>query len=228
MQERLLVSLGVQTAPLALVYGYSSAATLALRWAALFPQFATKTAAVCGVLELDPTTKVALEAMEMCLRCDTEPLGAAGWYEAGPGQRAFVQTLAAWSLGEDTLNKPRFLEALGYATGQELIASCFERHLLQKHPLDLIAELSMWRLAGRSQAEASSITGRVLYVAGDRDRLITPTAVRDEAERITGTALVVPLPSVWGHKAGDTGRPGLEGEAVALATHVSQLLGRRR
>ena len=83
------------------------------------------------------------------------------------------------------------------------------------------------QFSGDLGAALAAITARTLVMPCSTDRYFTEEEVRDEVAMMDpARAMLAPIVSDWGHRAGDPHRPGQEADAEYLRQHVHDLLAR--
>ena len=152
---------------------------------------------------------------------------ASGAFAAPPerGLRAFARIYSGWGVGAGFYAEQTW-RGLGFASFEEFVARSYEGGFSGAHPSDLLAQLQTWRSArpGATDDELSRVTASVLLVPCDQDRYFSAADVEAREGRLIPGAVVRPLVSPWGHRAGDPHRPGQERDAEALRALVGPFL----
>ena len=202
---------------LACVYGFSMGAQQSYHWAALFPEMVDRAIVVCGSARTAEHNKVFLLSLLATLEAAPEHLGN-GRFSAEPGAalRAFARIYAAWAMSQDWYRAGLHLSSSGAASLDEFLDQHWAPGFTRRKAADLYAQAMTWlhadiaddpRYGGDLVAALGSITARVLLVPSRTD-LYFPVA--DNADEIAHLrhAELRPIPSIWGHRAGNpTGEP---------------------
>jgi homoserine O-acetyltransferase len=194
----------------ALVYGWSMGAMQAYHWGALFPEAVERIAVVCGAARCSPHNQVFLQGAIAALTAD-------GAYRDGVfteppirGFRALGRVYAGWALSQ-TFYRQELWRGLGASSLEDYLVTFWEANFARRHAADLIAQFDMWQAADISAnalyekdlAKAlSSIEARTLLMPGDHD-LYFQLADNELEMRHLRKAELAPIPSVWGHRAGN-------------------------
>jgi homoserine O-acetyltransferase len=215
---------------LKLVYGWSMGAMQAYHWAALFPQAVERIAGVCGAARCAPRNHVFIEGAASALRAD--PALRDGLFEEVPvrGLRAMGRVYAGWALSQ-TFYRQELWRTLGAASLEDFMVSGWETNFARRDPLDLLAQFRTWQhgdiaanaLYGGDLPKAlAAIEAQVLLMPGDHDLYFQVDDNRLELEHLKRGTLM-PIPSVWGHRAGNPGAAQPEDRAF-IEQHVGALL----
>ena len=229
-QERLLRErFGITR--LALVYGWSMGGQQALHWGALFPDRVASICAVCTSARTSPHNKVFLEGIRATLTAD------AAWRDGRfverpvRSLRAFARVYAGWAMSQ-AFYREKLWAAIGYATLEDYLVRAWEGNFLRRNGEDLVSMIDTWYQSDISDnpmyngdlAKAlGAITARATIMPSTTDLYFT--AADSEAEtRQMPNAKLRPIPSIWGHRAGNPVQSP-EDEAL-LRTAVRELLAR--
>jgi homoserine O-acetyltransferase/O-succinyltransferase len=210
-QRRLLVEqFGIER--LAAVYGFSMGAQQAYHWAALFPDAVERAFVVCGSARTAVHNKVFLSSLLRTLEAAPECLGG-GRFSAEPrlALRAFAHIYASWALSQDFYRADLHRTALGAPDLDTFLKTDWEDRYHARRTANLYAQLVTWYhgdisanpLYGGDLVRAlNAIRARVLLLPGRTD-LYFPVA--DNAAELPHlkVAELRPIPSVWGHRAGN-------------------------
>ena len=196
----------------ACVYGFSMGAQQAYHWAALFPEAVERAIVICGSARTSVHNKVFLLSLLATLEAAPEHQGG-GRFTAEPkaALRAFARIYAGWAMSQDWYRADLHLKALGAANLDDFLDNQWEPGFARRRAADLYAQASTWlasdiadnELYGGDLVRAlNAIRARVLLLPGRTD-LYFPVA--DNAAELPhlGHAELRPIPSVWGHRAGN-------------------------
>ena len=229
-QERLLRErFGITR--LALVYGWSMGGQQALHWGALFPDRVASICAVCTSARTSPHNKVFLEGIRATLTAD------AAWRDGRfverpvRSLRAFARVYAGWAMSQ-AFYREKLWAGIGFASLEDYLVRAWEGNFLRRNGEDLVSMIDTWYQSDISDnpmyngdlAKAlGAITARATIMPSTTDLYFT--APDSEAEtRQMPNAKLRPIPSIWGHRAGNPVQSP-EDEAL-LRTAVRELLAR--
>jgi homoserine O-acetyltransferase len=210
-QRRLLVEqFGIDR--LAAVYGFSMGAMQAYHWAALYPQLVERAIVVCGSSRTAVHNKVFLSGLLRTLEAAPEHLGG-GRFSAEPhaAVRAFAHIYAGWGLSQDFYRSGLHLSALGAADLDTFIRVDWEDSFANCQAANLYAQALTWyhadisddpRYAGDLVKALNAIRARVLLLPGATD-LYFRVADNEADMPHLAQAELRPIPSIWGHRAGN-------------------------
>jgi homoserine O-acetyltransferase len=200
---------------LACVYGWSMGAQQAYHWGAMFPDMVERIIVNCGSARTAPHNKVFLDGLMALLQAAPEYKGE-GRFHSKPhaALRAFGRVYAGWALSQEFYRESLYREAFGVETLEQYIEQIWDGRFASRHGSDLHAHLMTWRHAdisdnpqygGDLAAALSAITARVLLMPGASDLYFR---VADNAAELPHLmhAELVPIPSDWGHVAGNPQR----------------------
>jgi len=229
-QRRLLTEVfGVDR--LACVYGWSMGALQAYHWAALYPDAVARAVINCGVARTAVHNQVFLRSLMATLEAAPEHRGG-GRFAAEPvaAKRAFARIYASWALSQDFYRANRHLAAgprpnLGAPDLETFLRTDWEDRYHRRPAADLHAQLRTWDTAdiaanalyhGNLRAALRAITARVLLMPGTTDLYFR---VADNAAELADLAHAElrPIPSIWGHRAGN---PVVNPEDAAFLKHA--------
>ena len=229
-QRRLLAELfGLER--LACVYGFSMGAQQAYHWAALFPDAVERVVAICGSARTAVHNKVFLLSLQAALEAAPEHLGG-GRFSSQPdaAMRAFARIYAAWAMSQDW-----YRTGLHLANGAETLDAFLDRQwapgFTRRRAEDLYAQVSTWLAAdisdndlygGDLERALAAIEARVLLMPSRTD-LYFPVADNEAELRHLRHGKLLPIPSIWGHRAGNpVANPT---DQAFLRTAVAEWLG---
>lgn len=232
------LGLDVRARPLELVFGYSMGGLQAFEWAVRYPHAAKAIAVVCGGARAAPVNRVFLRSLQAALTADERWDPARRAFRAHPaaGLCAFARIYAGWGVGADWFERRLFAdEAAGGTAGASVeawVAESYEAAFARSDADDLLAQTETWLHAdvaaaadGGDLARAlAKVRARVLLMPCESDRYFTLEAARAEAALLGERAVLRPIASAAGHRAGDPHRRGLERENAFIAAQVAALL----
>jgi len=209
IQRRALRELfGIERA--ACVYGWSMGALQAYHWAALFPEAVDRIVVNCGVARTAVHNKVFLRSLMATLEAAPEH-GGDGRFAAEPAaaKRAFGRIYAAWALSQDFYRAGLHLTAAPDL--DTFLRTDWEDRFGARPAANMYAQLRTWDAAdiadnalyrGDLAQALRAIRARVLLMPGETDLYFR---VADNAAELPllARAELKPIPSIWGHRAGN-------------------------
>lgn len=220
-QERLLrEQFGIER--LAAVYGFSMGAQQTYHWAALFPDRVARAIAVCGTARTSEHNKVFLSGLLRTLEAAPEHIGN-GQFSAEPraALRAFAHIYAGWALSQDFYRAGLHRSALGAPDLTTFLRTDWEERYHQRRAANLYAQLVTWThgdiadnslYGGDLVAALNAIQAKVLLLPGRTDLYFPPADNALEIPHLRHAELR-PIPSIWGHRAGN---PNVSAEDFAF------------
>ncbi len=213
------------------VYGWSMGAGQAYHWASLFPDAVDRAVVNCGSARTATHNRVFLKGLMAILEGAPEYEGN-GRFSAEPAAalRAFGRVYAGWGLSQDFYRAGLHETALGAPDLDTFLRTDWEERFARRPAADLLAQLRTWdagdigrneRDRGDLPAALRAIRARVLLMPGETDLYFR---VADNAAELPhlAAAELLPIPSVWGHRAGNpSANPA---DAAFLATAVRRWL----
>ena len=208
-QRRLLAEVfGIER--VALVYGWSMGGQQAYHWGALFPDMVERVAVVCGSAKTAPHNVVFLEGVKAALTAD--PAWRDGWFWEHPlrGLRAMGRVYAGWALSQ-AFYREEVWRGLGYPSLEDFLVASWEGNFRRRDANDLLAQLWTWQHADISDNELyagdlpralAAIRARTLIMPGATDLYFTVADNERELVHLRNAELR-PVPSIWGHRAGN-------------------------
>ena len=208
-QRRLLTeALGVER--LALVYGWSMGGQQAYHWGALYPEAVDRICVVCGSARTAPHNQVFLEGVKAALTADAAYRD--GWFHEPPvrGLKAMARVYAGWALSQ-AFYRAELWRGLGYATLEAFLVESWEAQFLRRDANDLLAQIWTWWHSdiadneiyrGDLAAALGAIRAKALIMPSQTD-LYFRTADNESERRHLADAELRPIPSIWGHRAGN-------------------------
>ncbi len=207
---------------LAAVYGFSMGAQQAYHWAAALPDQVERAFVVCGSARTAVHNKVFLSSLLRTLEAAPEHLGH-GQFSAEPraALKAFAHIYAGWALSQDFYRAGLHLTALKAPDLDTFLRTDWEERYFARRAANLYAQLVTWshgdisrdpRYGGDLVAALSAIKARVLLLPGRTDLYFPPADNAAELPHLRHGELR-PIPSVWGHRAGN---PNVSAEDFAF------------
>ncbi|WP_375459027.1 alpha/beta fold hydrolase [uncultured Enterovirga sp.] len=194
------------------VYGWSMGAQQAYHWAALFPGMVERAVVNCGSARTATHNRVFLKGLMALLEAAPEHLGG-GRFGAEPkaAMRAFGRIYAGWGLSQDFYRADLHRTALGAPDLDTFLRTDWEERFGRRRAADLYAQLQTWeagdisrdaRYGGDLSRALAAIQARMLLMPGETDLYFR---VADNAAELPhlGRAELRPIPSIWGHRAGN-------------------------
>lgn len=216
---------------LALAYGWSMGAQQALHWGALFPDRVERIAAICGSARTSPHNRVFLAGIRAALQTDPHWNGETFTAKPERGLRSFARVYAGWALSQAWYRQHMYLE-LGYASLEDYLIRDWEASFLRRDAGNLLSMIETWMssdisnnslYSGDLAAALGAIQAKTLIMPGGMDLYFTAEDGRSEAAQIL-QAEFLPIPSIWGHRAGNPARN--PDDELFIARAVAQLLQR--
>ncbi len=197
---------------LAAVYGFSMGAQQAYHWAALFPGQVERAFAVCGTARTATHNKVFLSSLLRTLEAAPEYIGN-GQFSAEPRKalKAFAHIYAGWALSQDFYRANLHLTALKAPDLDTFLRTDWEERYFARKAANLYAQLVTWYNGDISDnplyngdlvAALNAIQARMLLLPGRTDLYFPPADNAAELPHLRVGELR-PVPSVWGHRAGN-------------------------
>ncbi|HEX2731585.1 MAG TPA: alpha/beta fold hydrolase [Polyangiaceae bacterium] len=208
-QDRLLGEVfGVQR--LALVYGWSMGAQQAYHWAVIHPERVERIATLCGTARTSEHNKLFLLSLQAALLAD--PAWDGNSFVATPerGFRAFARIYASWAASQ-AFYRDGLYRQLGYRDLDDYLTRAWEPSYRRRHPADLLAMLGTWMACdvsdnpvhqGDLHEALSSIRAKALVMPSTTDLYFPLEDCALDAAAIPDARLL-PIPSIWGHRAGN-------------------------
>jgi homoserine O-acetyltransferase len=230
MQHRLLTEhLGIER--VALVYGWSMGGQQAYHWAALYPEIVERIAVVCGSARTAPHNHVFLEGIKYALMAD--PAWRDGYFSEPPvrGLRAMGRIYAGWALSQ-AFYREELWRTVGFSSLEDFLIAGWEANYLRRDADNLLAMIWTWQHADISANELYGGDLARALGAISADALIMPSTtdlyftVADNEREVAHMrrAELRPIPSIWGHRAGNPTQNPEDDDFIDRA--VKELLGR--
>jgi homoserine O-acetyltransferase/O-succinyltransferase len=194
------------------VYGWSMGAQQAYHWAALFPDRVERAIINCGSARTATHNRVFLKGLMAVLEAAPEHIGN-GRFASQPAAalRAFGRIYAGWGLSQDFYRARLHQTALGAPDLDTFLRTDWEERFARRSSADLYAQLRTWEAADISRDEGyggdlskalAAIKARVLLMPGETDLYFRVADNEAELAHLRRAELR-PIPSIWGHRAGN-------------------------
>jgi homoserine O-acetyltransferase len=194
------------------VYGWSMGAQQAYHWAALFPDAVARVVINCGSARTAPHNRVFLKGLMATLEVAPEHAGN-GRFTAEPkaALRAFARIYAGWGLSQDFYRAGLHKTALGAPDLDTFLRTDWEERFGRRKAANLYAQLRTWeagdisrdpRYGGDLAKALAAIRARVLLMPGETDLYFRVADNEAELPHLRDAELR-PIPSIWGHRAGN-------------------------
>lgn len=195
---------------LALVYGWSMGAQQAYHWGVLYPNYVQRIVALCGTARTTDHNRIFLQSLRSALTAD--PTWNGQTFESIPerGFRTFAQIYASWAASQTFYREGIYLQ-LGYESLEDYLWRGWESNYRKRDPRNLIAMIDTWLRCDVSQnpiyqgdyhQALGAIQAKTLVMPATTDLYFTPEDCAAEAALIP-QAECRPIPSIWGHRAGN-------------------------
>ena len=227
-QRRLLSEVfGIER--LKLIYGWSMGGQQALHWGALFPNAVERIAALCTSAKTSENNIVFLESLRAALTSDPAWQGDRFVGRPERGLRAYGRIYAGWAISPQ-FYREQVYRTLGYSSLEDFLVREWEANFLRRDAANLLSMLDTWQRSdvgandvyqGDWQAALRAIQARTLIMPGSHDRYFLPEESETES-RLIPRAVFRPIPSIWGHRAGNPARNPVDMQCIRAA--VAELL----
>ncbi|MEK9971060.1 MAG: alpha/beta fold hydrolase [Ferrovibrio sp.] len=193
------------------VYGWSMGAQQAYHWAADFPDAVARIIVNCGSARTAVHNRIFLSSLMATLEAAPEHTGN-GRFSAPPKAaiRAFGRIYASWALSQDFYRANLHTTALKAPDLETYYRTDWEERYARRNAADLYAQLRTWDAGdisskfydGDLTKALQAIKAKVLLMPGATDLYFR--VADNEAERPhLAQAELCPIPSIWGHRAGN-------------------------
>jgi len=194
------------------VYGFSMGGQQAYHWAALYPDAVARAIVVCGSARTAVHNKVFLSGLMRTLEAAPEHLGD-GRFSAEPqaALRAIGHIYAGWALSQDFYRANLHLTALKAPDLETYLRTDWEASFMRRRAANCYAQLVTWYHGDISANDLyhgdlaralKAIKARVLLMPSETDLYFRVADHAFEIEHLADGELL-PIPSVWGHRAGN-------------------------
>jgi homoserine O-acetyltransferase len=197
---------------LAAVYGFSMGGVQAYHWAALYPEMVERAFVVCGSARTADHNKVFLSGLLRTLEAAPEHIGN-GRFSSEPllALKAFGHIYAGWGLSQDFYRAGLYKSVLGAPDLETFVRINWAERFSQCRAANLYAQALAWfhgdisgnKLYNGDLTQAlQSIKAQMLLMPSETDLYFR---VADNAAELPylATGTLRPIPSVWGHRAGN-------------------------
>jgi len=196
-----------------LVTGFSMGAIQTFHWGALFPGMVERIAPFCGAARCARHNYVFLASLKAGLTADQTFAG--GEYRSKPvdGLKAFGRIYAGWAFSQAFYRQRIDLDVMGFASTDDFLARFWDTLFQDRDPNDLLTMISSWQHAdisandlynGDFDKALASISAKAVVMPSATD-LYFPVADNEIEVAKMPDARCVPIPTVWGHVAGNAG-----------------------
>jgi homoserine O-acetyltransferase/O-succinyltransferase len=195
---------------LALVYGWSMGAQQAYHWGALYGDRVERIAAICGTAKTTDHNRIFLESLRFALTGD--PAWNGSGFDGIPdrGFRTFARIYASWAASQAFYREGLYYK-FGYESLEDYLVRGWEAGYRKRDPRNLIAAIDTWLRCDLSDNSIykgdyalamKAIQAKTLVMPSTSDLYFTPDDCEREAAMIS-QADYRPIPSIWGHRAGN-------------------------
>ncbi len=195
---------------LALIYGWSMGAQQGYHWGALYPKRVERIVALCGTARTTKHNTIFLQSLRTALTAD--PAWNGTKFDGIPerGFRAFARIYASWAASQAYYREGLYYQ-FGYESLEDYLLRGWEANYRKRDPHNLLAMIDTWlhcdvsnnpTYQGDYRQALLSITAKTLVMPGTTDLYFTPEDCKAEANLIPN-AEYRPIPSIWGHRAGN-------------------------
>lgn len=211
---------------LALAYGWSMGAQQALHWGAIYPERVERIAAICGSAKTSPHNLVFLEGIRATLTADPAWQGSDFTAKPERGLRAMGRVYAGWALSQ-AFYREHVYRQIGFDSLEDFLVRDWEASFLRRDASNLVSMTETWKRSDISDNEIyhgdldralGSIQAKTLIMPGSMDLYFTAEDSQREAAKIPG-AVFRPIPSVWGHRAGNPSKNPVDEAFIRQAIH---------
>ncbi|NER84571.1 MAG: alpha/beta fold hydrolase [Leptolyngbya sp. SIO1D8] len=208
-QEQLLREVfGVER--LALAYGWSMGAQQAYYWGTHYPDRVERIAALCGTAKTTEHNQLFLASLRSALTAD--PTWNGRLFEGVPdrGYHTYALIYASWAASQPYY-RAQLYRQFGYDSLEDYLVRSWEAGYRKRDPHNLISMIDTWLrcdvgntpvFQGDYAKALGAIQARTLVMPAETDLYFTPADCEAEAALIPG-AEYRPIPSIWGHRAGN-------------------------
>ena len=196
-----------------LVTGFSMGAIQAFHWGALFPQMVERIAPICGAARCSRHNYVFLASLRAALEADQAFNGGDDTKKPVAGLRAFGRVYAGWAFSQAFYREMIDIKVMGFASLDAFLEGFWDSLFQDRDPNDLLTMLRTWQRADIADNETyggafdralKSITAKATVMPSATD-LYFPVADNEREVAKMPHARCVPIPTIWGHVAGNAG-----------------------
>jgi homoserine O-acetyltransferase/O-succinyltransferase len=210
--QRRLLSEQFDVNSLHAVYGFSMGAQQAYHWAAMFPDTVERAIVICGSARTAEHNKVFLSGLMRTLEAAAEHLGN-GRFSAEPKatMHAIGHIYAGWAMSQDFYREKLHLTALGAPDLETYLRTDWEASFARRRAANCYAQLVTWYhgdisnnpLYGGDLTRAlQAIKARVMLLPSETDLYFRVADNALELKHLADAELK-PIPTIWGHRAGN-------------------------
>ena len=223
IQHRLIThELGIEH--LALAVGFSMGGLQAFEWAAHAPDMVKRLVVLCGAAKCAPHNYVFLEGINATLTADAAYQNGTFVSRPERGLRAMGRAYAAMAMSQEFYRYETWRDA-GFSSLEDYLVTSWEANFLKRDAANLLAQLWTWqhanianndRYQGRFEEALQAITANALIMPSETDLYFRVEDNRLEVEQMR-RAKLLPIPSIWGHRAGAPSVNREDGEFITQA-----------
>jgi homoserine O-acetyltransferase len=194
------------------VYGFSMGAQQAYHWAAAFPDAVERAIVVCGSARTAEHNKVFLSGLLRTFEAAAEYRGRGQFAEEPRATlRAIGHIYAGWALSQDFYREKLHVTALGAPDLETYLRTGWADVFEARHAANCYAQLVTWYHGdisanplydGDFVRALKAIKARVLLLPGQTDLYFRVADHAAEMDQLAQAELA-PIPSIWGHRAGN-------------------------
>lgn len=195
---------------LALVYGWSMGAQQAYHWGALYADRVERIAAICGTARTTDHNKIFLQSLRLSLTADPKWNGTSFDGIPDRGFRTFARIYASWAASQAFYREGLYSQ-FGYKSLEDYLLRGWEAGYRKRDARNLMSMLDTWLYCDVSDNPVyqkdyalamQSIQAKTLVMPSTTDLYFTTEDCDREAAMIPN-AQCLPIPSIWGHRAGN-------------------------
>jgi homoserine O-acetyltransferase len=194
------------------VYGFSMGGQQAYHWAAMFPEAVERAIVVCSSARTAVHNRVFISGLLRTFEAAPEHVGHGRFSKAPEATlRAIGHIYAGWALSQDFYRAGLHMSALGAPDLETFLKTDWENSFLKRDAANAYAQLITWlhsdiganALYGGDLPKAlAAIKAKVLLLPGETDLYFRVADNALEIEHLARAELR-PIPSIWGHRAGN-------------------------
>jgi homoserine O-acetyltransferase/O-succinyltransferase len=195
---------------LAMVYGWSMGAQQAYHWAVLFPDRVERIVTLCSTAKTTEHNQIFLESLRSALTADRTWTGQRFTGIPEQGFQTFARIYASWAASQAFYRSKLYLQ-LGYESLSDYLWRGWEMGYRKRDPHNLLTMIDTWMRCdisnnsvyqGDFDRALAAITAKTLVMPSATDLYFTSADCAAEAAKIP-SARYLPIPSIWGHRAGN-------------------------
>ncbi len=198
---------------IALVTGFSMGGLQTYEWAAAYPAMVERIAPICGAARCARHNYVFLAGLKAALTADAHWNGGDVTEKPVAGLKAFGRIYAGWAFSQAFYREKVDMTAMGFASVDAFLEGFWDELFQGKDGNDLLAMLWTWQHAdiadkpaygGEFDKALAAITARAVVMPSATDLYFPVADSAYEVDRMV-RARLTPIPSIWGHVAGNAG-----------------------